>query len=84
MDIELLQKYIAGNATEIEKQCIIEWIQESPENMREYMAQRRLYDMALWRIESTGEEKREKKRKHSANPVFHSLIVLLIFARIYL
>lgn len=62
MDIELLQKYIAGNATEIEKQCIIEWIQESPENMREYMAQRRLYDMALWRIESTGEEKREKKQ----------------------
>ena len=42
MNPELLQKYIAGNATEAEKQRVTEWIQENPENMREYMAQRRL------------------------------------------
>ena len=43
MNPELLQKYIAGNATEAEKQRVTEWIQENPENMREYMAQRKLH-----------------------------------------
>lgn len=47
MNPELLQKYIAGNATEVEKQRVTGWIQENPENMREYMAQRKLHDMAL-------------------------------------
>ena len=51
MNPELLQKYIAGNATEVEKQRVTGWIQENPENMREYMAQRKLHDMALWRTE---------------------------------
>ena len=36
MNPELLQKYIAGNATEAEKQRVTKWIQENPENMREY------------------------------------------------
>lgn len=49
MNSELLQKYISGNATETEKQRVTEWMQESPENMREYMAQRKLHDIALWR-----------------------------------
>ena len=49
MNSELLQKYISGNATEAEKQHVTKWMQESPENMREYMAQRKLYDIALWR-----------------------------------
>lgn len=59
MNPELLQKYIAGNATEAEKQRVTEWIQENPENMREYMAQRKLHDMAfgvrnLWRRRIAG------------------------------
>ena len=49
MNTELLQKYISGNATETEKQSVTEWIQDNPENMREYMAQRKLYDIALCR-----------------------------------
>ena len=63
MNPELLQKYIAGNATEAEKQRVTEWIQENPENMREYMAQRRLHDMALWRAEPVAEEN-SRERKH--------------------
>ena len=51
MNSELLQIYISGNATETEKQRVTEWMQESPENMREYMAQRKLHDIALWRTE---------------------------------
>lgn len=63
MNPELLQKYIAGNATEAEKQRVTKWIQENPENMREYMAQRKLHDMALWRTESVAEEN-SRERKH--------------------
>ena len=37
MNTELLQKYISGNATKTEKQHVTEWIQQSPENMREYI-----------------------------------------------
>lgn len=63
MNPELLQKYIAGNATEAEKQRVTKWIQENPENMREYMAQRKLHDMALWRTEPVAEEN-SRERKH--------------------
>lgn len=63
MNPELLQKYIAGNATEAEKQRVTEWIQENPENMREYMAQRKLHDMVLWRTEPVAEEN-SRERKH--------------------
>lgn len=63
MKPELLQKYIAGNATEVEKQRVTGWIQENPENMREYMAQRKLHDMALWRTEPVAEEN-SRERKH--------------------
>ena len=63
MNPELLQKYIAGNATEAEKQRVRKWIQENPENMREYMAQRKLHDMALWRTEPVAEEN-SRERKH--------------------
>lgn len=64
MNTELLQKYIVGDATEAEKQWITEWIQEAPENMREYMALRKLHDIALWRTEPEGkvEEKVLRKR----------------------
>ena len=63
MNPELVQKYIAGNATEAEKQRVTKWIQENPENMREYMAQRKLHDMALWRTEPVAEEN-SRERKH--------------------
>lgn len=63
MNPELLQKYIAGNATEAEKQRVTKWIQENPENMREYMVQRKLHDMALWRTEPVAEEN-SRERKH--------------------
>ena len=63
MNPELLQKYIAGNATEAEKQRVTKWIQENPENMREYMAQRKLHDMVLWRMEPVAEEN-SRERKH--------------------
>ncbi len=52
MNHELLQKYIAGNATLHEKQLVMQWIKESPEHLREYTTQRRLYDISSWRTPS--------------------------------
>ena len=62
MNSELLQIYISGNATETEKQRVTEWMQESPENMREYMAQRKLHDIALWRTEPVKTENKQLKK----------------------
>lgn len=69
MNPELLQKYIAGNATEAEKQRVTKWIQENPENMREYMAQRKLHDMVLWRTEPVAEENSREKKHFSLRGV---------------
>lgn len=74
MNNELLQKYISGDVTEAEKQRIVQWIEESPENMREYMAQRKLYDIALWRTEPAMEVKRQEKRKFTLRSVGMELI----------
>ncbi len=77
MNDELLQKYIAGNATDAEMRRITEWIQASPDNMREYMAQRKLYDVALWH----GEEARKKKRFFSFVQMTHeALKIAAVFA----
>lgn len=37
MKNDLLQKYISGEASEAEKKQVTEWVQESPDNMREYL-----------------------------------------------
>ena len=42
---ELLQKYIAGNASEKESQRIMEWLREDEQHLREYKRQRKLYDI---------------------------------------
>ena len=47
---ELLQKYIAGNASEKESQRIMEWLREDEQHLREYKRQRKLYDITLWRL----------------------------------
>lgn len=45
---ELLQRYIKGEASEEEKRRVMLWLEENPENMREYRTLRKLYDISLW------------------------------------
>jgi len=66
---DLLQKYISGNASETEKERVTRWILASDENMREYRAQRKLYDIALWHSESEWKKKPQQQKKFS----FHTL-----------
>ena len=70
MDTGLLQKYISGNATEAEKRHITEWMQEKPENMREYMAQRKLYDIALWHTLPAVVEKKKAGKRFSVHTLW--------------
>lgn len=85
MNTELLQKYISGHATESEKQRITEWMQESPENMREYIAQRKLHDIALWRTASAMEEEKPAKKKFALRTLWmEAAKIAAVFAIILL
>ena len=65
MSTELLYKYISGNANQVEKRLVTEWLSESEEHLREYMALRKLYDISLWQSEPVvrNEEKMIYSRK---------------------
>ena len=52
MNTELLYKYISGNTNDLERRLVSDWIQESDEHLREYMALRKLYDVSIWQPES--------------------------------
>lgn len=50
---QLLQRYIRGKVSEEERLKVVSWLDESPDNMREFLALRKLYDISLWhRIQS--------------------------------
>jgi transmembrane sensor len=48
MDKALLLRYIEGNCTDQDKEFIAEWLDASPEHMKEYLALRKLYDISVW------------------------------------
>ena len=49
MTDELLQKYIQGDASEAEREEVTLWIQESPENLKRYRTERKLFEALLWK-----------------------------------
>jgi len=70
MNAELLDKYIAGNASQEETKEVVDWIEQSDENMREYMAHRKLYDITLWRTKEISDEEDVPARKSTVRVVF--------------
>lgn len=88
MDNNLLQKYISGEASEIEKKKVTEWIQTSPENLREYLAQRKLYDIALWQSKVIEENVLDERKIVTIRPIAYWVarivaIVVIVFGLIY-
>lgn len=51
MDIEIVQKYIAGDASPKEKEDVTRWIEATEENRNEFLALRKLYTLAIWQPE---------------------------------
>ena len=69
---DLLQRYIQGDASDNEKQQLMEWLDESPENLKEFKAMRKLYDISLWNLSN-----QEKKTTH-----FHLSVKRIVFETI--
>lgn len=53
MNQELLNKYIAGDATPEEKEEVARWLDTDKKNMKEFLALRKLYDISIWQQEQT-------------------------------
>ena len=69
----------------LKKQRVTEWMQESPENMREYMAQRKLHDIALWRTEPAKAENKQLKKNFTLRTLWiETAKIAAIFAVILL
>ena len=79
MNNELLQRYIAGDATEAERKQVLEWIEESPEHLHAYKVQRKLYDITLWHTNTTIENAESNKHFSWKKPVMEILKIAAIF-----
>lgn len=62
---ELLIKYINGDCTEQEKVTIVAWLDASPENMKEYLALRKLHDISIWQSDPVSRNQETIKKKVS-------------------
>ncbi len=78
MDKRLLQKYISGDASEEETKEVVEWIMQSEENKREYIARRKLFDISVWREKPMG----NTNKKYEANFTKTLIIKILSAAAI--
>lgn len=53
MDQKILHRYIAGEATQEEKEVVTRWLDADKRNMKEFLTHRKLYDISIWQQEST-------------------------------
>ncbi|HZL09575.1 MAG TPA: FecR domain-containing protein [Prolixibacteraceae bacterium] len=64
MNTELLLKYIEGNATDSEKVSITNWLDSDAENMKEYLALRKLHDITIWQTAPSTKSEQEPNGKN--------------------
>ena len=70
---QLLQRYIRGEVSEEERLKVASWLDESPENMREFLALRKLYDLSLWQSDTN--EKYSVRKRHFSIPQMQTIHV---------
>lgn len=51
MNQNILHRYISGDATQQEKEQVARWLDADKKNMKEFLAQRKLYDISIWQEE---------------------------------
>lgn len=61
MNQEILHRYIAGEATQEEKEDVARWLDADQKNMKEFLAQRKLYDISIWQEENSPTIKNTKR-----------------------
>lgn len=64
MNTELLLKYIEGDASDSEKVSVTSWLDSDPENMKEYLALRKLHDITIWQTASVSKPEQEPKGRN--------------------
>lgn len=64
MDTELIIKYIEGDATDSEMVAITNWLDADPENMKEYLALRKLHDITIWQTSPAVKPEQETNGKN--------------------
>ena len=86
MNDQLLARYITGDVSEEEKIIIVEWLDESPDNLKELMALRKAYDIALCQsgvtLDSNAITPRKRKlsfRKLSIEVLKVAAVFLIVF-----
>lgn len=63
MDRELLNKYIAGDTSQEEREAIQRWIEADEENRKELISLRILYNITLAHLPEEGKERERKKSR---------------------
>jgi ferric-dicitrate binding protein FerR (iron transport regulator) len=63
MNKELLLRYFNGDCTDQEKADISIWLDSDPENMKEFLALRKLYDITIWQPSSETKPVQKDKKK---------------------
>lgn len=89
MDEKLLHRYIAGDVSQEEKERVARWLDADKENMKDFLAQRRLYDISVWQEEEApgSVETRRNGRERLRTVVFElsriAAVFILAFAAAY-
>lgn len=78
MDKELLLKYVEGSCSDHEKVAVTEWIDASAENMKEYVAVRKLYDITIWQTVPPVKLNEKKSYKRIYTEIIKIAAVLII------
>lgn len=74
MDKELLQKYVEGRVTEEEVETVVDWLDESEENVREYLALHKLNDIACMNEPETIPVEKKHIQKTPLKKVFYEFM----------
>ena len=78
METKTLLEYVKGGLSEKERRDVAAWIGESEENLKEYQALRRLYDITLWRPDSSAHAQRKVRNWRRAFWAAASVAVLIL------
>lgn len=82
MKQELLQKYLSGNASDEEKERIMNWVKADDANKTKLLSMRKLHDILVWQLA----EKQKRRRKIVLRYCIASIaavFLLLLGSRIY-
>ena len=61
MDRKLLQRYVEGNVSKEEVESVVDWLDKDGENVKEFMALHKLYDISLFNKPHTENESTKGK-----------------------